>query len=223
MPFLAESHVRELWAVHTPAQSGQETWRSLGVGLTVIDNVVAEDLAVRAQGELEALEAQGSLDASTDSCNVGARSVWLHFETEEMRHRLPPALRELCLHLGGLPSALESIAAGCTDIAMPSLRVHPHVMAATYKDDTEYHRHKDSYDGTDNQRMVTALLYLTSGWGPGDDGELRVFDSSLAEGTFADIAPISGRLVMFASRSVWHAVRKPKRQRWALTLWIMAE
>merc|ERR1712135_109312 len=80
--------------------------------------------------------------------------------TEEMRHRLPPALRELCLLLGGLPSDLESTAAGCTDIAMPSLRVHPHVMAATYKDDTEYHRHKDSYDGTDNQRMVTALLYL---------------------------------------------------------------
>lgn len=40
---------------------------------------------------------------------------------------------------------------------------------------------------------------------------------------FTDVAPLSGRLVFFRSREVWHAVREPRQQRWALTLWVMAE
>lgn len=38
---------------------------------------------------------------SLASGNVGARSVWLHFETAEEREKSPPALRELCEHLLG--------------------------------------------------------------------------------------------------------------------------
>ena len=40
---------------------------------------------------------------------------------------------------------------------------------------------------------------------------------------FVDIAPLSGRIVMFRSRDVWHAVREPREQRWAMTLWVMAD
>lgn len=106
-------------------------------------------------------------------------------------------------------------------------------MAATYRKGAEYHVHKDSYNGADNQRMVTVLLYLNHEWQPGDGGELRAFKTAVGagvggteapdHGAFVDIAPLCGRLVMFPSRKTWHAVREPREQRWALTLWVMAE
>lgn len=81
--------------------------------------------------------------------------------------------------------------------------------------------------------MVTCLLYLND-WQPSHAGELRLYGSSgsgsaLARaetpdlGRFVDVEPLAGRLVMFRSREVWHAVREPTRQRWALTLWVMAD
>ncbi|CAE8694035.1 unnamed protein product, partial [Polarella glacialis] len=160
--------------------------------------------------------------------------VWLHFETDEEQQQLPPALLEICLKLAGLPNALlamasKSVTGGPSGPQVPNLRVHPHVMAATYRKGAEYHCHKDSYDGADNQRMLSVLLYLNQDWTTGDGGELRIFGSkSDMEKApdlerFADIAPLSGRLVMFRSRDVWHAVREPREQRWALTLWVMAD
>lgn len=229
--------VVELWGPQPTAAEDQQMaeWPSLGVGITVADDVLEGDLAARAREELVALEASGGLQASKDPCNVGARSVWLHFETLAERQRLPPALAELCDRLAGLPHALLACAAelhGAEAVCPPRLRVHPHVMAATYRQGAEYHVHKDSYSGADNQRVLTILLYITDGWRPGDGGELRVHGtcsgdgasaSAPDEGRFADIAPLSGRLVFFRSREVWHAVREPKTQRWALTLWVMAD
>merc|ERR1712008_153022 len=144
--------------------------------------------------------------------------------------RLPSALRELCNCLAGLPAALEQVQQLEPSLVAPALRVHPHVMAATYRKGAEYHCHKDSYDGQYNQRMLTVLLYLNPDWQPGDGGELRIFGTSqedgkrtLKKGSYVDIAPQCGRLVMFRSRDVWHAVCEPREQRWALTLWVMGE
>ncbi|CAK0872414.1 unnamed protein product [Prorocentrum cordatum] len=143
--------------------------------------------------------------------------------------------RKVCLRLAGLPSALLAAAAACGSsgdeggpVEAPRLRLHPHVMAATYRRGAEYHCHKDSYHGKDNLRMLTILLYLNRDWRPGDDGELRLFaqrpgEDAADESRFVDVAPRCGRLVMFRSREVWHAVREPREERWALTLWVMAE
>lgn len=228
-----EHHAMELWGPQSTLRedtAAGRDWLRLGIGVTVADGVVDEELLRRMRRELAALEVAGELQASKDPCNVGARSVWLHFETEEERSQVPPALLEVCLRLAGLPAALHARAAARGIAAAPSLCVHPHVMAATYKKGAEYHVHKDSYNGTDNQRMLSVLLYLNHEWQPGDGGELRVFATKGAPGVgpaednnFVDIAPLSGRLVMFRSREVWHAVREPREQRWALTLWVMAE
>lgn len=228
---VGQRHAAELWGPQKrgPVRPGSE-WLSLGVGVTVVDGAVERGLAVAARGELERLEAAGAVTASRDPCNVGARSVWLHFDTPEERGQVPPTLLKLCLRLAGLPAALERVAASCppSSLSAPRLRVHPHVMAATYCRGAEYHCHKDSYGGTDNQRMLTVLLYLNDGWQPGDAGELRVFAARGGEGGadeshWVDIAPLCGRLVLFRSREVWHAVREPREQRWALTLWVMAD
>ena len=154
------------------------------MGVTVLDKTVDKDLVATARLELAALEEAGQVTPSKDPCNVGARSVWLHFESPEETLQAPPALRSLCQQLLGLPDALLRAAAACSPneaVAAPRLRVHPHIMAATYRRGAEYHCHKDSYSGTDNQRMVTVLLYLNDDWRPGDGGELRVYGDRLDE------------------------------------------
>lgn len=55
--------------------------------------------------------------------------------------------------LTGLPAALLAMA-DAESMKAPGLRVHPHIMAATYRKGAEYHCHKDSYSGTDNQRHL---------------------------------------------------------------------
>jgi len=226
-------HAEELWQASMSAsiaRTADADWLSLNVGVSVIDDVVEREIVARARIELDELEMAGDVKPSKDPCNVGARSVWLHFESEEEARRLPPALRELCKCLAGLPVALENVQRLEPGIAALSLRVHPHIMAATYRKGTEYHCHKDSYDGEDNQRVLTVLLYLNPNWQPGDGGELRIFGTlqeagrrTLDKGSYVDIAPLCGRLVMFRSRDVWHAVREPREKRWALTLWVMGE
>ncbi|CAK9006227.1 unnamed protein product [Durusdinium trenchii] len=208
-------------------------------GVAILNDTVSVKVTRQAREELAALETAGAVTPSQDPCNVGARSVWLHFETAEEREKSPPALRELCEHLLGLPHALLA-AAESNSVVASRLRVHPHIMAATYRRGAEYHCHKDSYSGTDNSRMVTILLYLND-WQPGDGGELRLFgtkqvDADVGTGPglrdaasapdlerFVDVAPLSGRVVMFRSREIWHAVREPREQRWAMTLWVMAD
>jgi len=227
-------HARELWGPPSGAAGAAgAAWRSLGVGLTVIDGAVGRELILPAVRELADLQAAGSLDASRDPCNVGARSVWLHASTDEERserQRATPALLKLCALLFGLPFALDAAAKQCVhgDLDAPKLLVHPHVMAATYGPGAEYHCHKDSYGGMDNQRMVTVLLYLNDEWRPGDGGELRIFGSADGgskpdQGSYVDIEPLAGRLVLFRAREVWHAVLEPRKPRWAMTLWVMAE
>jgi len=230
---MCERHARELLGPQpvedVPAGA---KWLDLGVGVTVADGTLDLDLALRVRKELDECEAAGKVNPSKDPCNIGARSVWLHFETEEERQQLRPALREICAKLAGLPAALAERAAACRcgEETARRLRIHPHVMAATYRHGAEYHVHKDSYNGSDNTRMLTVLLYLNHEWQPGDDGELRVYGFAPdAKGEqadmdrFVDIEPLCGRLVIFRSREVWHAVRMPKDQRWALTLWVMAD
>ena len=91
----------------------------------------------------------------------------------------------------------------------------------------------DGMDVCCPEGMVTCLLYLND-WRPEHHGELRLYASSGSDsavpraetpdlGRFVDVEPLAGRLVMFRSREVWHAVREPTQQRWALTLWVMAD
>ena len=51
-------------------------------------------------------------------------------------------------------------------------------------------------------RVVTAILYLSEAWAPGDGGELRVYPPG--GGAPVDVAPRRNALVVFSSTSVLH-------------------
>jgi len=78
--------------------------------------------------------------------------------------------------------------------------------------------HLDSDRSVDG-RLVTAIVYLNEGWGPGDGGALRLYP---AGGGFApvDVAPEGGRVVLFSSRSMPHRVLPAARRRVCFSAWL---
>lgn len=98
-----------------------------------------------------------------------------------------------------------------------------------------YHRHRDAFPRSDTDepsRQLTCLLYLNREWLHDDGGQLRIFTTEGIKlegagepfsfwGVYGyDIEPIFGRLVVFRSDLVDHAVLPCHRERSALTLWI---
>lgn len=87
---------------------------------------------------------------------------------------------------------------------------------AHYGPGAHYDRHLDAFPGDDNRR-VTAIVYLNPAWTERDGGKLRLFvDPPL------DLEPTLDRLVVFRSALVEHEVLEARADRWALTAWYSA-
>ena len=91
-----------------------------------------------------------------------------------------------------------------------------------------YERHRDAFP-TDNfedtqQRRVTAIMYLNPGWIDGDGGELKIFGRhephGMTDAADRTVQPLLGRLVIFLSGVVDHAVLPSNKERFALTAWM---
>jgi Rps23 Pro-64 3,4-dihydroxylase Tpa1-like proline 4-hydroxylase len=100
-----------------------------------------------------------------------------------------------------------------------------------------YNRHKDAFsdpkaDHARSSRQLTCLLYLNKDWGADDGGQLRVFtapgvviDNAGEPFSFwgvsgYDIDPLFGRMVIFRSELIDHAVLPCRKERLALTFWL---
>uniref|UniRef100_A0A6S8PJD4 Fe2OG dioxygenase domain-containing protein n=1 Tax=Dunaliella tertiolecta TaxID=3047 RepID=A0A6S8PJD4_DUNTE len=123
----------------------------------------------------------------------------------------------------------------------PEMAVPQSLMLAVYPGgETYYARHKDNDDsyqvpkaeqhnnpawaGPPGQRIrdraVTSIIYLNKDWDADRDGGcLRLFHTD-GSGQFTDVAPESGRLVVFQACAVEHEVLPAFRQRWAMTAWV---
>ncbi|MGI4839779.1 MAG: 2OG-Fe(II) oxygenase [Janthinobacterium lividum] len=86
---------------------------------------------------------------------------------------------------------------------------------ALYPPGAFYRRHVDRFRD-DDSRMVSVVLYLNTGWVPGDGGELRLY---LKGDVAHDVAPIGGSLVVFLSGDMPHEVLPAERDRLSLTGW----
>ena len=86
---------------------------------------------------------------------------------------------------------------------------------ALYPPGAFYRRHVDRFRDEDS-RMVSAVLYLNTGWVQGDGGELRMY---LKGDVAHDVAPIGGSLVVFLSGEMPHEVLPAARDRLSLTGW----
>ncbi len=87
---------------------------------------------------------------------------------------------------------------------------------ARYQSGANYVRHRDAFPGDDNRR-VTAIVYLNAGWEPAHGGQLRLHVTPVVE-----VEPRLDRLVVFRSEQVEHEVLPARAERWALTAWYSA-
>eukprot|EP00930_Biecheleria_cincta_P001849 TRINITY_DN102941_c0_g1_i1.p1 TRINITY_DN102941_c0_g1~~TRINITY_DN102941_c0_g1_i1.p1 ORF type:complete len:636 (-),score=74.90 TRINITY_DN102941_c0_g1_i1:58-1965(-) len=208
-------------------------------GWVVLDGVLESDLVAAAVSELRDLQVNGNLIASTDPCNRGAKAISLNFASNESRahSRLCyPSLYEISRRLCGLPDVLSR----CDSTGrLLALRTNASTMVSVYEPGIAYRPHLDSYGGRDSLRMVTCLAYLNdTDFSEADGGAIRLYKdlasantstppafasphaSQEPDGPREDIAPISGRVLLFLSREVWHAVLPARRDRYAMTLWV---
>jgi SM-20-related protein len=86
---------------------------------------------------------------------------------------------------------------------------------AEYAPGAAYARHVDRPRGLDD-RIISVVLYLNERWTPDDGGALRIFG---AGGRIRDIEPAAGRLVLFLTAGLEHAVLPARRVRSSLTGW----
>lgn len=87
---------------------------------------------------------------------------------------------------------------------------------AHYSPGTGYARHVDRPHGRELRRLSLAL-YLNRHWTPADGGHLRIFAD---DGSYRDIEPVAGRLVLFLTERREHAVMPTRRERLSLTGWL---
>jgi len=79
-----------------------------------------------------------------------------------------------------------------------------------------YQRHRDAFPGDDNRR-VTAIVYLNPDWQPAHGGQLALFvDPPRA------VAPRLDAFVLFRSELIEHQVEPSHADRFAITAWYSA-
>jgi SM-20-related protein len=86
---------------------------------------------------------------------------------------------------------------------------------ARYDPGAFFARHVDQPQGSE-QRQVSLALYLNAAWQPANGGALRVY---AAGGECRDIAPLGGRLVVFRTPGLEHAVLPAACTRWSISGW----
>ncbi|MEW5739712.1 MAG: 2OG-Fe(II) oxygenase [Myxococcota bacterium] len=84
---------------------------------------------------------------------------------------------------------------------------------AHYAPGTHYDRHRDAFPGDDNRRL-TAIVYLNPEWRPEHGGQLRLFTPEPV-----DVEPRADRLVVFLSERLEHEVLTSRADRYAATAW----
>ncbi|MCP5156151.1 MAG: 2OG-Fe(II) oxygenase [Ectothiorhodospiraceae bacterium] len=90
--------------------------------------------------------------------------------------------------------------------------------ATVYPPGAFYRAHLDRFADADH-RTVSCIAYLNHDWSVADGGALRIHLDGDAAGTFLDVSPLAGTLVVFDSGRYRHEVLAARRERMSLTGW----
>lgn len=93
---------------------------------------------------------------------------------------------------------------------------------ARYGSGAGYARHVDQHIDSPH-RKFSLILYLNPGWTGADGGELAIYDPKHPETEIARILPLSGRLAIFRSELIPHAVLPCQQPRWSVTGWFRTD
>jgi SM-20-related protein len=188
------------WTDEDVARLGDPGW-------LVRDGFLGQELArrVREEAATLTLKPAGVRRGAAHALDSAARNdaiAWLSAD------EATGPLREAALAFEGLMQSLN-------EAAWLGLR-RVELQLARYAPGGHYARHRDAFPGDDNRR-VTAIVYLNERWEPAHGGQLRLHVEPPM-----DIEPMLDRLVVFRSQLIEHEVLSAHAERWALTAWFSA-
>ena len=93
---------------------------------------------------------------------------------------------------------------------------------ARYPAGNGYRKHIDQHKGAP-ERRISLVLYLNPHWQAADHGELVMFKPEQPEQEYQRILPLPGKLVLFRSDLIPHAVAPCLATRWSLTGWLRTD
>ncbi|MYN11574.1 2OG-Fe(II) oxygenase [Pusillimonas sp. TS35] len=85
-----------------------------------------------------------------------------------------------------------------------------------------YQRHIDQHQGQPH-RKISLVLYLNRVWQDDNGGELCLYDPQAPDTVLKKVQPRLGRIVVFRSDLIPHAVLPCTRPRWSLTGWFRSD
>lgn len=189
----------------------------LGAGAALVrDGVLRPGALAAGAAAMAELHAQGALDPASLGRSREHRP--------ELRGDLTAFCSELALPrpLRGLWQSFEALRLALNEQAWLGLQRFEVQLACFPGNNARYVRHLDAFAGPDGRprpgRRITAVLYLNPDWQPEHGGQLRVWEP----GGVRDLAPLGGRLVLFRSEALPHAVLPTTAHRYAVTAWYRA-
>lgn len=93
---------------------------------------------------------------------------------------------------------------------------------ARYPEGKGYQKHIDQHRGS-QFRKITLVLYLNPSWGAQDGGELCIYSPENESLEIQRILPQGGRVILFRSDLIPHAVLPCFQTRWSLTGWFRTD
>ena len=182
-------------------------------GWTVSDDIVPADLAHRLLSEGQQRWQQGQFHEAT----IG-RSTSQHHNTAIRGDTIcwidEPSPYPDSAEFLQLTSQLRQALNQHFFLGLRHLECH----FARYESGAGYAQHIDQHRNT-GFRKISMVFYLNPDWQPDDGGELCIYDANDPTQEIQRILPKMGRLALFRSDTVLHAVLPCSKTRWSLTGW----
>ncbi|MGM0564677.1 MAG: 2OG-Fe(II) oxygenase [Pseudomonadota bacterium] len=176
----------------------------------VIDGFLPDDLCDRLRREVEQLDntAMPVAGVGRGDNHLQANSV-RNDQIRWLRGNSPAQCQYLAI-MEGLRTAINRA------LFMGLFEYEAHF--ALYPPGASYQKHVDAFKGRRN-RVVTTVCYLNREWSEADAGELLIYSPERAEMSIDRVAPLGGRLVVFASEDFPHEVLPAHRHRYSIAGW----
>lgn len=180
-------------------------------GFTWGTGLLGPELAARAHEEAVALQASGALkragvrrgaDHTVDDGVRGDSITWIDEAIDGA--------------LGAVFRRFDRLRLELNELAYLGLRRIELQLAHYPGTGAGYQRHRDAFPGDDNRRL-TAIVYLNPTWTPADGGTLSVFTDPPVQ-----LEPRLDTYAVFRSDVVEHEVMPSFADRYALTAWYSA-
>jgi hypothetical protein len=188
-------------------------------GWAVIDGVFGAEAATALRSEIEALRSMGRMHSNSTHLvsNDGTRTLVPKpgIVEAELSLREIQALVPLCAAIQA-DTTLQTL----LGVHLPQLRLESQAIKLQWNSGSGacFPCHFDSDRSVDN-RAVTAIYYINSGWRPEHGGALRLYQFPLGMSSI-DIAPLHDRMVLFASQTMLHRVMPSFVERCCFTIWL---